>query len=474
MDRSANRPHRRLFWLCPFMLFCLPFSVGNSPVTADSLIPELRSFVEPYVDGGVCQGIVVGLWKDGKSEIQAAGSMGAKDVSAPTENTVFEIGSVSKTFTGLLLADAVVRGKTKLSQPVFEIVNDIEMSFPTAKTITLLHLATHTSGLPRLPSNLNPSDPLDPYANYDREALKKFLEGEIEVKEVGKQIEYSNLGVGLLGEVLAIQAKTTYEKLLTSQVLLPLKMTDSVITLTPDQSARLAAPFAEGGVAAKNWNLGILAGAGGIRSTVADMLKYIAAMIDPPANKLGEAINLSWKIHQTPIEQGDFAMGLGWHVAHDGQTRWHNGGTGGYHSIVLANRDNRTGVVVLSNTASGEIDALGEDLMRALAGMKVSPRKFEKSPHVDAKIAARYVGSYRMSPEFELTITQDEGGLTVQATNQPAFRLYPRSDTEWFLRVVEATITFKPDKDGQWNELDLFQGGIHQSAKRVLATEQKD
>ena len=160
-------------------------------------------------------------------------------------------------------------------------------------------------------------------------------------------------------------------------------------------------------------------------------------------------------------------MGLCWHIARDGQTRWHNGETGGYHSMVLVNREQQLGVVVLANTADGGVDALAEDLMRMLAGSKVSPRDFKKPAKVDAQVVQRYVGTFEIVPGFALEIVADENRLTVQATNQPAFRLFPRTDTEWFLRVVEATITFRVDEAGVCNELDLFQGGVHNTAKRI-------
>lgn len=108
------------------------------------------------------------------------------------------------------------------------------------------------------------------------------------------------------------------------------------------------------------------------------MLNYIQAHLEPPENDLGKAIELDWKIHQKPIRPEDFAMGLGWHVARDGNTRWHNGQTGGYHSMVLIDRRSKSGVVVLSNTATAEVDRLAEDLIRLLAGSDIKPRTFEK------------------------------------------------------------------------------------------------
>lgn len=437
------------------------------PVRADSLLPNIRLLVDPYIDSRICQSLAIGLWQNGKAEFYGAGVPRKGDRDAPTEDTIYEIGSISKTFTGLLLADAVVRGTLKLETPIQDIINDIQMSFAGAKDITLLHLATHTSGLPPLPTNIDVENFENPLQNYGRRELLEFLGGEVEAKPVGKQIEYSNLGVGILGELLAMNAGTTYEELLKSRILIPLQMKDTMITMTREQLPRAAQPYRDGSVAALSSRLGVLAGAGEIRSTVADMLNYIACMINPPSGDLGRALELAYTIHQEPIVETDFPIGLCWHVTHDGHTRWHNGETAGFHSMVMLDREKKIGVVVLSNTATDQVDILASELMSAMAGEVVKPRVFEKPQEVDPKIAARYVGRYELTPEFILEISQDEQGLTVQATNQPAFRIYPSSETEWSLRVVDATITFKSNAKGEWNELVLFQNGIHQSAIRM-------
>ena len=132
---------------------------------------------------------------------------------------------------------------------------------------------------------------------------------------------------------------------------------------------RLVAPYLEK-------NIPTLAGAGAVRSTVDDMLSFLAAQLDPPEGTLGKAIDQAWQIHWRPEKTGHLSIGLGWHVAHDGQTRWHNGGTGGYHSMMLANRDKNVAVILLCNTATREIDRLGEDLINTLAAVPVQPHKF--------------------------------------------------------------------------------------------------
>jgi CubicO group peptidase (beta-lactamase class C family) len=210
-----------------------------------------------------------------------------------------------------------------------------------------------------------------------------------------------------------------------------------------------------------------LAGAGGIRSTVDDMLRLIRAALDPPSGRLGEAIEVSWKVHQPGIENGDFALGLGWHIAHDGQTRWHNGETGGYHSMMLVNREHKSGVIVLANTAIQAVDQLAQDLMKMTAGMQVERRKFDKPVQVARAIMQRYVGKYELVPGISFTVSADDDKLMVGLTGQPTFRVYPRSDTEWFCRVVEASLTFQVDESGKCSALELFQNGVRQTAQRM-------
>jgi len=149
-------------------------------------------------------------------------------------------------------------------------------------------------------------------------------------------------------------------------------------------------------------DLPALAGAGGIRSSVGDMLLLARAQLAPPDNPIGKAIALAWKVHQQPLAPGDFAIGLAWHIARDGSTRWHNGQTGGYHSMMLVNRDIETAVVLLTNTATMEADRLAQDIIQMLSGAKVEPRAFEKSVKVSPDVMQAYVGKYELAPEFFL------------------------------------------------------------------------
>jgi CubicO group peptidase (beta-lactamase class C family) len=312
---------------------------------------------------------------------------------------------------------------------------------------------------------MKPAQP-DPYADYDRKLLTEFMCQVRPERKPGVEREYSNLGAGLLGDLLAAEAGTSYEELLVKNVAQPLAMSDTCLALSDGQRKRLAPPHNADRVPDRNWGFDALAGAGAIRSTTEDMLRFIQANLDPPASPLGTAIELAWKQH-LPAKGQAFAMGLGWHIARDGQTRWHNGQTGGYHSMMLISRQLDAGVVVLCNTASGKLDALAESIIQTMAGMNVEPAKFTKEKKVPAEVVARLQGRYQLVPAFILTVRADGEKLFVKATNQPEFRVYAESETEWKYRVVDASLTFELPKTGNSPAVTLHQSGRDMRAPRI-------
>ena len=218
---------------------------------------------------------------------------------------------------------------------------------------------------------------------------------------------------------------------------------------------------------AVNWQFDALVGAGGILSSADDMLKFMKACLHPPEGELGEALELAWQIHQPPIKKdADFAICLGWHVARDGQTRWHNGQTAGYHSMLLINRPLEMALIVLSNTASGPVDEFANPV--SIFGWRpVEPRTLVASVTVAPDVMQRYVGKYELAPKLVFTVSVKDDKLLVGLTGQPTFQVFAQSDTEWKYKVVDATLTFKVNDEGKCDELDLFQFGVHQTAKRI-------
>lgn len=433
---------------------------------------QIDPLVAPFIDNGVVVGMTVGVLKEGEQTVAGYGNLSPSDERTPDGDTIYEIGSITKVFTGLLLADAVVQGHVTLNTPINDLLpKRVALKKRGDQPAALWHLATHTSGLPRLPTNFAPADPNNPYASFGGKELAAFLASFQPRKRPCEEIEYSNLGAGMLGELLARERKTNYQTLLHERIAKPLDLSDTTITLSTEQRERLAPPHLPDGSPGHEWDFGKLAGAGAIRSTTNDLLKFAKAYLESPGGELGEALGLSWCVHQKPIEADDFALGLAWHIARDGSTRWHNGQTGGYHSVLFVSRPLKTAVVVLANTATGEIDALAQDLMLLSAGAKVEPRNPGASPdgtvEVPAEVMQRYVGKYELARNFVFTVTEKQGKLFVGVTNQPTHQVYPRSETEWFYTVVDATLTFEVNRAGKATAVTLFQNGVKQRAKRV-------
>ena len=434
----------------------------------ESLQDRVGALVQPYLDNHLVMGMAVGVLQQDYSTTLGYGRLSAENSRRPDGRTIFEIASVSKVFTGLLLADAVVQDRLELDQPAAELLPaGVKLPEHEKRAITLQDLATHVSGLPRLPASFSPADWSNPYADYSGKKLAAFLNRYQLTRAPGEKSEYSNLGMGLLGQLLSFEAKTPYQQLLRERIAKPLEMSDTTITLTKNQTSRVAPPHLADNQPGSHWDFLTLAGAGGIRSTTSDMLKFAQAQLSPPESDLGQAIELAWQVHQKPLAAADFALGLGWHLARDGNTRWHNGQTGGYHSMLLVSRKLDLAVVLLTNTATGEVDRLAQDIFSMLAGANIAPRSFEEAITVPPEVMQRYVGTYQLTPSLVFTVKVEDDKLMIDLTGQPALQVFPRSETEWFYKVVPASITFQVDAQGKCTSLELSQNGARQRATRT-------
>lgn len=414
--------------------FAVLVAVGVSPAQSD-LAATVEAFARPLADAGCAGSVVVGVLDGETRLVRGFGRVGE---AAPDGRTRYEIGSVTKVFTCVLLADAVARGVVALDDPAQGLLPDgATMPQFEDQPVRLWHLATHTSGLPRLP-DMTGSDAKDPYAHFDDARLFAVLPKARVRRAPGEKYVYSNLGVGLLGRALAHkQGAVSYEALLRERVLAPLGLQATGCELAAD-----APPRTVDGDDDHSWRLASLAGAGGLRSTVDDLLAFLQAQWAPP-EPLRAAVDLAWtKRH---AGEAGVALGLGWHIARDGSTRLHSGGTGGYRSIVLVAREPRRAVVVLANTTSDVVDKVGEGVFQRLFGMPAKPPQVEAAVAVPTEQLARLCGRYRMPDGTIVQVVQDARGLTAQLTGQPALRVYPRSATELFYRAVAASLVFEFD-----------------------------
>lgn len=380
--------------------YCL---LATQFLSAQTLSDEMISkFAAPLIENKMVDGVSIGYIQGKKYGTVHLGHTASGQAKA-NNNTIYEIGSISKVFTSLLLADAVVRDEIDLKDAA-TLNNSAGIELPSYKgqSISWLDLSTHRSGLPRLPDNMEVTSADNPYQNYDSKKAAAALNALKLTRSPGQAQEYSNFAVSVLGYLVGQNAGKSYQQLLRYRIAKPLGMRDCTVAMSDAQKKRLASPHKAFGSPTPVWAWADLPGAGGVRASMKDMMRFARAQLYPPKNKLGEAIELAWKQH-TEADGSGPAMGLGWTIMEDGETRWHNGQVGGSHSMMLVNRKNKTAIIVLSNTASTQIDPLAIQLMQQVAGdtaeasiagpiksSKVSP--FASMGFLDDKVSVIYQG----------------------------------------------------------------------------------
>ncbi len=544
-------------------------------LTAQKLPNDVDASIKKRLEYGISPSYAIGIIDKNGAHYY---NFGTKAINgAPVdEHTVYEIGSISKVFTAILLAQQVVNGKMKLDDPIKKYLPaDIKIPTRSGKEITLGHLSDHTSGLPRMPTNFSPANPNNPYADYTVKQLFEFISGYELTRDIGAQYEYSNLAQGLLGNILARQAGASYEALMIKTIAAPLAMNETRITFDDNMNKHLAMGHSEG-TQVENWDIPTLAGAGAIRSTTYDMLKFLAANMGLTKTSLRKAMDLSHRMRHD--KAGSNRVGLGWHIAKgkNGDVIWHNGGTGGYRTFAGFVKEMGMGVVVLTNSDAGAddigvhllnpdaplqtvkasiivemkkliesnnineainlykekkksapdqydfsesilntlgysymaknlpatlsifnlnveqypnsfnvYDSYGEALLPAsigaykksvelnpgntsgIAALEKMGEKVGKADEVVSEaVLESYVGVYEIQPGFTITILRDGQHLFEQATGQSKFELFSKTTTEFYLKVVEARITFNLI-DGRVESLTLSQNGQKINGKKV-------
>ena len=430
---------------------------------------ELSLLIRSRVEEGRAVGIVLGVMEaDGASRVVAFGEAGPG--AAPlSSSSLFEIGSITKVFTATLLAEMVARGEVALTGPVSSYLpDDVAVPSRDGRQITLLDLATHHSALPRLPGNMSPADMTNPYADYTVEQMYIFLSGHELRRDIGSQYEYSNLAVGLLGHVLARVGGGSYEDVLEERVLEPLGMAMTGITLDGEMQDRMVRGHSPQGAVVPLWDLPTLAGAGALRSDMTDMLTFLAANVGPPTSQLERAMRTTHEVRETISPE--MSIGLNWHIRTAGEKNivWHNGGTAGFRTFIGFDPDLGVGAVVLTNSGQGA-DDIGFHLINPDLALAPAPPPPQERTEIEVPeaVLATYVGEYQLAPSFSIFVTLEDGALFAQATGQGKNPIFAESESQFFLKVVDAQVTFTKDEAGKVTELTLHQGGANQPGRKV-------
>jgi CubicO group peptidase (beta-lactamase class C family) len=411
-------------------------------------------------------GIVIGAIDGQGRRVVAHGALAQADSRPLDGDTVFEIGSITKVFTTLILADMAERGEVALDDPVARYL-PASVTAPErgGRRIALSDLATHSSGLPRRPTDMVPTDWANPYADYSIDQLYAFLGRYRLRREIGAAHLYSNLGMGLLGHVLALRADTDFETLVRRRITGPLGMADTAIALSPAMRARLAVGHDAERRPVGNWDFAVLAGAGALRSTTNDLVSFLAAELGQTQTPLKAA--MAAQTEPRRATDGPDLRTLGWLISEDsvGEIVWHGGATAGYRCFALFNRARGAGVVMLTNCASTRNDDIPFHL---LSGRPLLPPPAPRvAVQLEPELLDRYVGRYCFSPALELVVSRDGERLFAQMSRQEPFEVLAESPTSFFWRLVDARMTFKLDPDGAVTGLVTHQNGRDLPATRV-------
>jgi CubicO group peptidase (beta-lactamase class C family) len=409
-----------------------------SAAQRDRTMAQLDRIVRSRVDSRRLPGIVAGMvFPDGSTRVVAYGDAGrGKRLDA---DSVFEIGSITKVFTASVLSDMVQRGQVKLADRVARLLpSGVSVPSRDGREITLLDLATHSSGLPREATNLPSKDPDRPYAGYTAARLYAFLKDYQLTRVPGSRVEYSNVGEGLLGQALALRAGVSYEQLVRARILDPLHMTSSDISLRADQARHVPVGHDAEGTVVPPFEMGALAGAGSLRSTIGDMLRFATANLDQGGGRLQQAMAIT----HTPRKRfGTEQIGLNWIITHG--ILWHNGGTSGFSSFIGLDPARHTAIVVLSNSRAEMVDDIGFHMLDKRMPLAPVPITINLPRHA----LARYVGLYTAAGTTA-RITHSVRGLSLQLGTTTA-RLYAQTNTTFLVKRLMAAIEFRLNASGK-------------------------
>jgi CubicO group peptidase (beta-lactamase class C family) len=373
-------------------------------------------------------GIILGYIGPDGVKILTSGSAGT--ARPLDQHTRFEVGSITKTFTANLLAQAVLAGSVKLTDPVAKYLpTNVHVPSRGGKQITLLNLAEQHSGLPRMPDNMRDVSGEDPYADYGVSAMYAFINGYTLTRDPGSKYEYSNLGIGLLGQALANQAHTSYAALVRRKIFAPLGMNESTVATAAEHDAALAVGHDAGGKVTHAWEFEALAGAGAVRSTMHDMLLYLRCNMGQ-----GPLARDCLYGHQPRTTFPDGKIGLVWMTSRLGVV-WHDGDTAGFHAMIEISADGKRGTVVLSN--GPPVADIGNSVIEPQAPARHCP---SAQPSSTASI---YDGVYcDAGIGFGFTVKTTNSTTTLQVPDQPAFALKREKGDGFSIVGVAATVDF--------------------------------
>ncbi len=437
--------------LC-ILLLALAGAVGARAQDADSA--PYRRALEAGVRSGAYHAVAAG-WLD--RDARASWFFGGDD--KPDAGSAFELGAVSEVFTGVLLARAAAEGRVRFATPVRELLpDDFVVADPALGALPLVDLATHRAGLPALPPNLMPEDPADPYAGYDELDLAALL-ANYRRDGPPPASAYSPLDAGLLGYLLGRRYGTSYAQALEEQVLKPLGLRHTGVDDDPALRTGHAA-----GTVAPHWHFGVLAGAAGLRSTLGDLMDFLAANLHPPASPLRAALLLA---RQPRESRGPQTAGLSWYLVEataDGQTWpivWRASVTAGFAAF-LGFRTDRQQALVLLGDSDADLAPLGLAWLKHEAAPPPPPAAVAPAT-IDL---AAYPGLYQVRDGPAVIVRANAGTLTAQWQGAPPTPLRALGEDVFAPRDDAFVLSFQREA-GVVTSAVASRNGVHVLAQRL-------
>ena len=466
---------RPFYCLFVFTIVVSPVLGQQTPLSGDSIPSdaEIRKILIDRVDVlHKSTGMVVGIVTPTGRRVVGYGRVGGIDSQSLDGDTVFEIGSVSKIFTALAMADMWRKGEIAPNDPVSRYLpSDVSVPERNGRTITLADLATQTSGLPFFPPNFSQTDQ-SAFATYSLSQMYSALSTYALGKDPGTSWDYSNWGYGILGDALARKAGVAYATLIKNRITGPLGMTSTGIELSPSMRIRFVSGHDAKLQVTPQWVLPSMEGAGSLRSTANDLLTLLAAFAGITLSPLTPAMTKMLEIQRPGL---GFRQALGWWVFETGPNstfETHEGGTFGYSSTIAYDPAAHIGVVVLSNSATGD-GGLAWHLLRPSFPLETSTSAKQlqerKETQVAPKLLSAYVGKYQTEASNSvITIELHDDYLLFKSPDAPqGLELYAESDSQFFIKEADLQVSFQNGPDELPTALVIHFAGTSSTAKRL-------
>jgi CubicO group peptidase (beta-lactamase class C family) len=429
---------------------------------ADESDSDLGAKVDTYMDAAVRHGHFSGtilIAKDGKPLVSKGYQLANRELDVPNRpETKFRLGSITKQFTAMAILILEQRGKLSVDDTIGKHIDDAPKTW---EKITIHHLLTHTSGIPNFTSfpdyrktMAQPSPPA--------ETIKRFKDKPLDFPP-GEKHAYSNSGYILLGLIIEKVAGKSYEAFLKEAIFDPLGMNDTGYDHPEIVLKNRAAGYELDGDTIHNaafLDMTIPYAAGALFSTTGDMMIWDQAL-DSEVLIPRAVLDKMFK-----PAKGTYAYGIIVSERFGRRFMGHGGGINGFVTDFSRYPDDKVCVVVLCNMIGGQPNGVGQDLAAILFGKPYNLPRERPVAKVDPKVYDAYVGDYVLTKDLTLSITRDGDHLMMEPTSQSKVELFPESETKYFLKVVDAQVTFVKDEDGTVSRLILRQGGEDREAKR--------